>query len=151
MTNKAFIVFILLNTFIALSGFVNAQTIKSCSVVFITPDCDDNCDNKDHDTKIRISVFGAHGHEVAKAYYVEDREFEDGSENAVACTVTDPGSSGAAFAQKIVVTIDPNGNDDWVFEARVTFMLSDGSTTITKMRDRVEVSRDRPTATLWKL
>jgi hypothetical protein len=128
---------------------VFAQTITSCTVVFITPDCD-GCDNKDHDTKLRISVFGAHGYEVATAYYTEDKEFKDnGSENSVACSITDNSGSAAAVAQKIIVTIEPNGNDDWVFEARVIFTLSNGSTTTTKMRERASVSRERPTATLW--
>jgi hypothetical protein len=128
----------------------SAQTITACTVIFITPDCD-GCDNKDHDTKIRVSVFGAHGYEVAKAYYTEDVEFkDDGSEHAVPCSITDNAGSAAAFAQKIVVTIEPNGNDDWVFEAKVIFTLSNGNTTTTRMSGRASVSRGSPTATLLK-
>jgi len=128
-----------------------AQTnITSCTVVFITPDCD-GCDNKDHDTNIRISVFGAHGSEVASAYYTQDLEFkDDGSEHAVACSITNNSGSAGAFAQKIVVTIEPNGNDDWVFQARVLFTLSNGVTTRTDLRGQASVSRGAPTAVLWK-
>ena len=142
MKSKVSLSFILSIALVLLTKIsVFAQsTITSCTVVFITPDCD-GCDNKDHDTKIRISVFGAHGYEVAKAYYTEDKEFKDGTENSVACSITDNAGSAAAFAQKIIVTIEPNGNDDWVFEARVIFTRSDGSTTTTNMRGRAAVSR----------
>src|SRR5260221_8407022 len=84
-------------------------TITSCTVFFNTPDCD-GCDNKDHDTRIRISVFGAYGYEVANAYYTEDKEFrDDGSNNAVPCSIINNAGGAARFAQKIIVTIEPNG------------------------------------------
>ena len=149
MKTKFILIKLFLFSVLVSSNSVFAQTLTSCTVIFVTPDCD-GCDNKDHDTRIRVSVFGAYGSEVASTYYTDNKEFPDnGSENAVPCTITSNQNGAGAFAQKIWVSIEPNGNDDWVFEARVIFNLSHGSTIVSNMRGRAQVSRGNPTVELW--
>jgi hypothetical protein len=99
--------------------------LKTASIVFDTP----KGDNKDHDTSVTVEVSAKKGKKetaiAAKKNFANNDEFPDPSTKTFDIPVTEKIKYSDMNLLTTVITIQPNGNDRWIFNYTLTLTFED--------------------------
>ncbi|MDN3358817.1 hypothetical protein [Actinomadura sp. DC4] len=103
-----------------------------------------NDDNKDHDTKLLTSVRDNRGVEIATLdEHFGDDTFDDNEDDGpYGLRLTNPATLASTGHGRLVVRIEPNGNDTWKFNVFATLFFSDGSRRVAQERNN-SLDQDR--------
>jgi hypothetical protein len=134
---------------------VNYVYLSGAKMVFFTPSSSPyGNDNKDHDTQIDVSIIGAYGYVSSATHNGQDIEYPDNnSNNEMGLNLSDPnGRQYIAMPEfshgRYVITITPNGNDEWIFKPTLYLYFSNGTSAVYTANNFLKLNQNNRTGTV---
>ncbi|WP_265593974.1 hypothetical protein [Haloferula sp. BvORR071] len=126
----------------ALAEDANAK-LQGAKIVFDTPDGDD----KDKDTKITVTLYTKENNEYKrivaskKDFDGDNTTYEDPSKHEKELDIQGEITRAQVDGLRVVIEVQTNGNDTWIFNYKVQLNFADG-TTLEKGADGVKLKED---------